>query len=159
MRLIPILPLATVLAIGCSQQDTSGREGDPPGRESQGGGQQDRTGLQGTWKVVSIGGNGQTMPAERTGDMKVDISGRQYTTLKGGQVIEQAAMTTDPSEQPKTIDLAFTQGEAKGQTLLGIYEVTGDTLRIALSEPGKARPTEITNRAGLRQDVWELRRE
>lgn len=32
-------------------------------------------------------------------------------------------------------------------------------VRIALAEPGKARPTEIVNRAGLRQDIWELRRE
>jgi uncharacterized protein (TIGR03067 family) len=99
------------------------------------------------------------MPPDRVADMKVTISGQQYTTTKGGTVIEQATLTTDPSKQPKTIDLAFTQGEAKGQTLSGIYEVTGDTLRIALAEPGQARPTEIANRPGLRQDVWELRRE
>jgi uncharacterized protein (TIGR03067 family) len=99
------------------------------------------------------------LPPDRIGDMKVTISGRQYTTTMGGKVIELATVTPDLSKQPKTIDLAFTQGEAKGQTLLGIYEVAGDTLRIALSEPGKARPTEIANRAGLRQDVWELRRE
>jgi hypothetical protein len=55
--------------------------------------------------------------------------------------------------------VTFTQGESKGQTLLCICDVTGDTLRIAWSEPGKARPTEFANRAGLRQDLWELRRE
>ena len=109
--------------------------------------------------VVSIGGNGKTMPPDRVADMKVTISGQQYTTTKGGKVIEQEPITTDPSKQPKTIDLAFTQGEAKGQTLSGIYEVMGETVRIALAEPGQARPTEIVNRPGLRQDVWELRRE
>ena len=38
------------------------------------------------------------------------------------------------------------QGDLKGQTVLCIYEMTGDTLRIAFAEPGKARPTEIANR-------------
>jgi uncharacterized protein (TIGR03067 family) len=106
-----------------------------------------------------MGGNGNTMSPERIGDVKVTISGQQFTTTKSGKVVEEATMTTDPSKQPKTIDLAFTQGEAKGQTLLGIYEITGDTLRIGLSGPGKDRPTEIANRVGLPQDVWELRRE
>ena len=120
MRLLLILPLAALLAIGCNRQDTSGQKGAPPGKDSKGGAQ-DQKGLQGTWKVVSIGGNGKTMPPEQTGDMKVTITGQQYTTTKGGKVIEQATITTDPSKQPKTIDLTVTQGEAKGKTGLGIY--------------------------------------
>ena len=87
------------------------------------------------------------------------MSGQQYSTTKSDKVIEQATMTTNPSKQTKSIDLNFKQGEAKRQTLLGIYEVTGNMLRIAVSEPGNARPTEMANRSGLRQDVWELRRE
>jgi uncharacterized protein (TIGR03067 family) len=159
MKSLLILTFAAVLAIGCSRQDPSGPKGAVPAKEGPGNAQQDQKDLPGTWKVVTIGGNGKTMPPERIGDMKVTISGQQYTTTKSGKLIEQATMTTDPSKQPKTIDLAIMQGEAKGQTLLGIYEITDDTLRIAVSEPGKARPTEIANRAGLRQDVWELRRE
>jgi uncharacterized protein (TIGR03067 family) len=71
----------------------------------------------------------------------------------------RATLTADPSKQPGTLDLTFTQGEAKGQTATCIYEVTGDTLRMAWSRPGKPPPTEFANRAGLRQDLWELRRE
>jgi len=156
---IVLLPLAAFLVIGCSRGDTSAQKGAVPDKEESARAQQDEKGLSGTWNVVNIGGNGKTMPAERVGDMKVSISARQYTTTKSGKVIEQATITTDPSKQPKTIDLAITQGEAKGQTLLGIYEITGDKLQIALSEPGAARATEIANRVGLRQDVWELRRE
>jgi uncharacterized protein (TIGR03067 family) len=158
MRLLLILPLAAVLAIGCSRQDTSGQKGAPLGEERQGGAQQ---GLEGTWKIVSMfmGGSGKTVPPERVADLKVSISGQQWTMTKGGKVIEHATMTADPSKQPKAIDLAFTQGESAGQTVPCIYEVTGDMLRIAWSEPGKARPTDFANRAGLRQDVWELRRE
>jgi uncharacterized protein (TIGR03067 family) len=158
MRLLLILPLAAILAIGCSRQGVSGQKGTPPGMEAQEGTQPDQEGLQGTWKFVSMGGSGKTRPPELIADIKVSIVGQQYTMTKGGKVLEQATMTADPWKQPKALDLTFTLGESKGQTFLCIYEVTGDTLRIAWS-PGTARPSEFANRAGLRQDLWELRRE
>ena len=123
------------------------------------GSQPARNELDGSWKYVSVGGNGKTTPADRLADMRVTFAGQQYSSTKAGKVIEQATLTADPSKQPKTIDLAITQGEFKGQTLLGIYEFAGDVLRVAFAEPGQARPAEIVNRAGLRQDIWELRRE
>jgi len=159
MKSLLILPLVAVLAAGCSRQDTSGQGAAPPGQGARSGAAPDREGLQGTWKFLSMGGSGKARPPEFIADMRVTISGRQYALTKGGKVLEQATLTADPSQEPKAIDLAFTQGEAKGQTALAIYEITGGTLRIAWSEPGKARPTEFANRAGLRQDLWELRRE
>jgi len=160
MRLLLILPLAAILAIGCSHQDTSGQKGTPPGKDAQGGTQPEQKGLQGTWKFVSMTtSSGKIRPPEQIADMKISISGQQYTLTKGGKALERATLTDDPSKQPKALDLTFTQGDAKGQTLTCIYEVTGDTLRIAWSEPGKPRPTEFANRAGLRQDLWELQRE
>jgi uncharacterized protein (TIGR03067 family) len=160
MRLLLILPLAAILAIGCSHQDTSGQKGTPPGKNAQGGTQPDQKGLQGTWKFVSMTtSSGKIRPPEQIADMKITISGQQYTLTKGGKALERATLTDDPSKQPKALDLTFTHGDAKGHTLTCIYEVTGDTLRIAWSELGKPRPTEFANREGLRQDLWELRRE
>jgi uncharacterized protein (TIGR03067 family) len=160
MRLL-ILLLAAVLALGCSREGTSGHRGNGNvrGEERPRGAQPEQTGLDGTWKVVSASFDGKPRPADRFRDIRVTISGRQYATTKGGQVVERATMTADPSKQPKTIDLAFAEGESKGQTLLGIYELSGDTLRIVMTEPGKARPADFINRAGLRQEIWELRRE
>jgi uncharacterized protein (TIGR03067 family) len=158
MRLLLILPLAAILAIGCSHQDTSGQKGTPPGKDAQGSTQQDQKELQGTWKVVSMGGSGKPRPPEFIADMKVTIVGQRWTLTKGGKILEQATVTADPSKQPKTLDVTFTQGESKGQTSVCIYEVAGDTLRIAWSI-GTVRPSEFANRAGLRQDLWELRRE
>jgi uncharacterized protein (TIGR03067 family) len=159
MRLVLTLLLATGLVLGCSKKETSSQKEPVSAKEAKPASQQDQKGPEGTWKVVSMGGNGKTTPPQQIGDMKIVIANQQYTTTKAGSVIEQATITIDPSKQPKTIDLAFSLGEVKGQTVLGIYEITGDSLRFAFAEPGKARPTEIANRAGLRQDVWELRRE
>jgi uncharacterized protein (TIGR03067 family) len=108
--------------------------------------------LDGTWKVVST----SSRPPEQIADMRVIISGQQYTVTKGGQVVGRSTMTADPTKQPKTLDLAVTEGEKKGQIFPGIYELSGDTLRLAWGQP---RPTEISDRAGSLQEVWELRRE
>jgi uncharacterized protein (TIGR03067 family) len=154
-----IMPMAVLFAVGCSNKDNTSQKNTPTSKDSQTADQKDQKGLPGTWKVVSIGGNGKTMSLDRVADMKVTISGQQYTTTKSGKIVEQATLATDPSKKPKTIDLVITQGESKGQTLLGIYDIEGDTLRISFAEPGKVRPTEYTNRAGLPLDIWELRRE
>jgi uncharacterized protein (TIGR03067 family) len=145
MRLL-ILLLVVVLGIGCSRQNTSGQTGMPPRKEPERGAQEDQKGLQGTWKVVSMFmAGGKTVPAERVAkaDLKASISGQQWTMTRGGKLFEQATITVDPSKQPKAIDFAYTQGECKGQTVPGIYEVTRDTLRIAWTEPGKARATDF----------------
>jgi uncharacterized protein (TIGR03067 family) len=131
MRLLLILSLAAILASGCFHRDTSGQKETPPGKDAQGGTQQDQKELQGTWKLVSMGGSGKTRPPEFIADMKVSIVGQQWTLTKGGKVLEQATLTADPSKQPKALDVTFTQSESKGQTVLCIYHVTGDTLRIA----------------------------
>ena len=157
MKFHLLFAFVCALAIGCSPKDTSVQKGSQSNGQSQTNSVQNQNELQGTWKFISIGGNGTTKPPERIADMKVTISGQQFTTTKGGKIVEQATLVADLSK--KTIDLTITEGEGKGQTILGVYELAGDTLRIATSEPGAVRPTEIVNRAGLRQDFWELRRE
>jgi uncharacterized protein (TIGR03067 family) len=157
MRLLLLLGPVCVLAFGCSPKDTGVQKGSQSNAQFQTNTVQKQIEFQGTWKFVSIVGNGKTTPPERIADMKVTISGQQFTTTKGGKIVEQASLVTDSSK--KSIDLTITEGEGKGQKLLGVYEISGDTLRIAMSEPGAVRPTEIVNREGLRQDIWELRRE
>lgn len=153
-----VTPLAIVLAINFLHQCAIANAAAPKGgtKESTDEAEQE---LKGTWKVTSIGGNGKSLPDEQLAGMKVTISGKRFTTKKGAKVIEEAKITADTSKEPRTLDLAFTQGELKGQTVLGIFELNDNVLRIALGEPGKPRPTEIVNRVGLRQDVWELQRE
>jgi uncharacterized protein (TIGR03067 family) len=49
----------------------------------------------------------------------------------------------DPMASPKTIDITFSDGPSKDDTLKGIYELDGDTQRICWAAPGKPRPTEF----------------
>ena len=78
-----------------------------------------------------------------------DGSGKS-SVRRGGRVIAEATVKLDPTKKPKTIDVAFTEGEHKGKTALGIYEIEGDTFRVCLARPGSGdgRPAEFFAKAG-----------
>ena len=48
-----------------------------------------------------------------------------------------------PGKDPKQVDFRFQFGDNKGKTSLGIYRLTGDTLRVCLADPGEGRPTRF----------------
>ena len=49
-----------------------------------------------------------------------------------------------------TIDLSIAEGGDAGKTRMGIFEVTGDTMRLSLDTPGAGqRPTDFSLKDGL----------
>ena len=50
----------------------------------------------------------------------------------------------DPSKKPAHVDAIVTEGANKGMTMLGIYEMKGDTVNACFDPMGKARPTSFT---------------
>jgi uncharacterized protein (TIGR03067 family) len=61
----------------------------------------------------------------------------------------EATFKIDPKAKPKALDITFTAGRFKGDTVLAIYEIDGDTLKVCYSttEDGKGRPTEFDTKA------------
>ena len=94
--------------------------------------------LQGEWTMVSASADGQEMPAQMRQQMKRVCKGNVTTTTMSGQVYLKATFTVDPSKTPKTIDYRMTDGFAKGQKQLGIYEINGDTFKACFAKPGVA---------------------
>jgi uncharacterized protein (TIGR03067 family) len=117
--------------------------------------EQDR--LQGTWEVLSITVDGKEMPAERVKGAKLIIKGDHYTFMPpGGEKIE-GVNKIDPSKSPKAIDATRTNGPDKDKTALGIYEVSGNELKLCLGRPGGSeRPKDFKGGEGLR--VYVLKR-
>lgn len=100
--------------------------------------------LDGKWVVVSVERDGKADEGLK-GAVRVN-AGEKYTlTPKDGKAIS-GAFKVDPSKKPKTMDMLPSEGRYKGKTLLGIYELDGDTLKICFAEPGKDRPTEFTSK-------------
>jgi uncharacterized protein (TIGR03067 family) len=95
-----------------------------------------------TWKFVSINVEGRSVPAERFGEDRLILKGKEFTTTVGG-ITTTGTFKVDPTAAPKAIDITFKDGPGKDITQKGIYELDGDTQKICWAAPGKARPTEF----------------
>jgi uncharacterized protein (TIGR03067 family) len=105
--------------------------------------------LKGTWKLSSREADGKKWSEEEIRDVigTIDASGT-VSVRRGDKVIGAGSVKLDPTKKPRTIDAAFTEGEHKGETCLGIYETDGDTLRVCVARPGDERPREFSAKAG-----------
>ena len=104
--------------------------------------------FQGAWTFESVEGGGKEQPAAEFKGMTVTFEGDKYTVKKGAEVIQVGTQKLDPSKSPKTIDVTVTEGLSKGAVMLGIYEISGDTLKVCFDPEGKKRPTEFKSASG-----------
>ena len=100
----------------------------------------------GTWKIESVEVDGNKPGAEVFKDWKLVIKDDQFT-FHDGKMTTKGQFKVDVTKKPKTIDITFTDGPEKGQTLIGIYELEGDTYKVCLSM-NKDRPKELASKAG-----------
>src|ERR1700687_2364052 len=118
------------------------------------GAAQDKTGdkekLQGTWAGGSAVYDGKPVPAEDAKNVRLVFAGDKIKLSTKGKDFELAGtFTIDPTKKPKTVDVDF--GEKKKGT--GIYELDGDTLKIAHGEFGDPRPKDFVSKEGSRVSV------
>ena len=104
--------------------------------------------FQGTWTFESVEAGGKKLPADQFKGMTVTFEGDKYSVKMGDRVVEAATLKLDPSRSPKTLDATVTEGPNKGNVILGIYEIDGDTLKVCFDPEGKKRPTEFKSPAG-----------
>lgn len=104
--------------------------------------------LQGEWSMVSGSADGQAMPDSMVKQMKRVCKGDEVTTTMAGRLYFKARIVIDPSKKPRTIDYQMIDGFTKGSKQLGIYEVSGDTLKSCFGRPGAERPTSFETKPG-----------
>ncbi len=104
--------------------------------------------IQGTWTFESVEAGGKEVPAAEFKGITVTFEGDKYTVRKGDEVIQAAKQKLDPSKSPKTLDATVVEGVSKGTVILGIYEISGDTLKVCFDPHGKKRPTEFQTASG-----------
>ena len=122
-------------------------------------GRSDQQLLQGTWKVIKRVKNGATEdPAEHPTTLK--FSGKAITETRDGKPAQEGAYTLDETRTPKRITLTGKAGDNVGKTFEAIYEVTGNTLKLAYSfgENAATPPKDFTGGEGTGLLVLERER-
>ena len=114
---------------------------------------QDR--LQGTWKVASATKGGKEAPADRLKEMRLVVQGDKMT-VRDGTRDEEATFTLTPDQKPAAIDVK--PGRASRKTILGIYRLEGDALKMCWSREGE-RPREFASPEGSDAILLVLKRE
>ena len=113
--------------------------------------------FQGTWTFESSKTGGKELPASELKGLILTCEGAKHTVKKGDEVIQVGTQKLDPSKSPKTIDVTMAEGPNKGAVMLGIYEISGDTLKVCFDPEGKKRPTQFKGASGAQTFVVHKR--
>jgi uncharacterized protein (TIGR03067 family) len=110
----------------------------------------DQEKIQGSWVIESVLHSGRPVPEAK--DHAVVFEGNKMKTKRGDQEVSMA-FKLDASQTPKAIDV-----DMGGQNGKGIYELKGDTLKIAHGELGDPRPKDFESKEGSKASVIVLKR-
>ena len=104
--------------------------------------------MQGTWKWVTQEGAQHPASAEDLEKTTIMFSGDKWIIRDGDKVIQAGTQKLNATKKPSQIDTVATEGPDKGDIMLGIYELKGDTLKVCFDPKGKERPSSFTAKAG-----------
>ena len=139
MRTLGLIALFGLVVSGTAAQDKPGTS--------------DKDKLQGTWSIESMKMGGKDMPAEELKKVKLTFTGDKVI-VKADAKNEEHTYTLDAAKKPKQIDIT-----AKAEVIPGIYELDGDTLKIATAHKGGVRPTDFNSQDGSMVGVMVLKRD
>ena len=134
----------------------------PKARETNGGiWDEDLDRLHGTWRMVDVEYEDERNPnqaKEYSWVFRVD----EYTINHNGDFQELWVVEVNSSRHPKTIDSTGTLTRIApipgGKKLMGIYEVTDDTLRVCFDLTGNSRPDSFKAAKGSRRACYYFKR-
>jgi len=98
--------------------------------------------MDGKWKPVAMQTGDTKFTKEQMKDMELVIEDGKWL-FSIGEKKDKGTMKIDTKPEVKTMDLVGTDGPNKGKTILCIYELDGDKLKICYALDGTKRPTEF----------------
>jgi uncharacterized protein (TIGR03067 family) len=112
--------------------------------------------IDGEWTMVSAVLNGAPLAPDMVRYCTRITRGGVTKIVAGGNTMLDASFTLDVHRG--YIDYVNRSGKQKGKSQAGIYELTGDSLRICTAAPGKPRPTHFTSVKGDGHSFTEWQR-
>ena len=119
----------------------------------------DRKAFEGTWVGESNIRDGITVSDDEVKQVRLILTGERYTLERGGDRTSRGTCKIDPMKTPKTMDISIIDGVNKGQTWLGIYELSGDLYHTCFATAGNPRPSRFRSEPGSGNILWVFRRE
>lgn len=112
--------------------------------------------LDGKWVVESMTKDGKAVDTW-VGAAR-EHTGPKYTMSQDGGKSVSGTMKVDTVK--KAIDMMPNEGQYKGKTLKGVYNLSADnnTLAVCFAEPDKDRPTDIKGGEGLTVVVYKRKK-
>jgi uncharacterized protein (TIGR03067 family) len=112
----------------------------------------DQEQIQGTWQLVSGERGGKVLSEEVVKNVRLVFSANKLTTKVKARANE-ATFKLTPEQHPKQIDL-----DMDGAVGKGIYQLDGDSLKLAHGEVGEDRPKDFPVKVGSGLTVMTLKR-
>jgi uncharacterized protein (TIGR03067 family) len=116
--------------------------------------------FKGTWRMSSKEEDGKKFSEEEIKDIIGTGDGlAKFSVRRGDKIIGEATVKLDPTKKPKTIDVAFTEGELKGKAVMGIYKIEIRIFRVCVARVGDERPAAFSAKAGSGHTLVVYKRE
>ena len=118
-----------------------------------------KKGFVGTWVPTEGQLNGEKLPEDFLKSIKLVIAADNKYSATAGEQTETGTFKVDDAKKPTTMDIVPGDGPKKGETVLAIYEMKGDTMKVCYSLEGKERPKEFTSTADNKHLVFVYKRQ
>jgi uncharacterized protein (TIGR03067 family) len=144
MRPLPGVSLVLVVLCGCSGKPTDVAKTDAEK-------------LEGTWAATLVETDGRKAPADLSARVQMKFQ-KGFLVIRGlfGDNREvPCQFQIDPDKIPRTIDWSDLGSK---QTVLGIYELDGDRLKLCIITTKRDRPTEFKTGPKSNLSYLELKR-
>jgi uncharacterized protein (TIGR03067 family) len=105
--------------------------------------------MQGSWTPVKAELAGKPMPDDLLKAIKLKLDGDKYEVTVGATQ-DKGTYTLDAGAKPKRMTIKGVEGPNRDKTLLAIYEISGDTLRVCYDLSGVKHPDEFATAEGTR---------
>jgi len=111
--------------------------------------------LKGTWTVVSMEVGGKKAPDEVVKGQTLTFEADKVTHKEKDKA-EPATYKLDASKKPAELDVMPTEGPEKGKTMKMIFQLDGDTLKLAVKMNPEERPKSFDDKDAM---VMTLKRD
>jgi uncharacterized protein (TIGR03067 family) len=95
--------------------------------------------VEGTWIATAGISDGKEVPKDIIAKINLTlvIKEGKYSVSVDGKEVEAGKYKIDTSKKPALLDLTIGKGKDEGKTQVGIVQVDGDTMQVALGPAGK----------------------